>query len=253
MSSAFVGSPQSRYAAIAIITAVAVVSLSIIFGADAMPLSQKFIFIILICLLSIPGILLSLLQLTCLVTGAGNENKRWWCSLYAWLMSVLIIIYSIVIVVVSIQSVFSRHEQFGGWQTDMRHGANNTISDYPGNYPFNDAAVGSPSHPPQFHYGSGASIDVAEDLLPLTDPGLRNQYIINKQLQEHFENGETAHSIPGGYGITYIENSPSTNTPGMIEYFEDDSQGMEHFEDYSQGMEHFEDYSQGMEHFEDDS
>jgi len=203
VSSVFVGSPQSRYAAIAIVSAVAVVSLSIIFGADAMPISQKFIFIILICLLSIPGILLSLLQLTCLVTGAGNNNKRWWCSLYAWLMSVMIIIYSVVIVAVSIQSLFLNQETFGATHNANRSGANNIIRDYPGNYPFN-AAVASPSQPPVINYGSSASIDVAEDLAPLSDPGLRNQYMI----REKFINGDTASRLPGGYG----QNATNGNT-----------------------------------------
>jgi len=203
VSSIFVGSPQSRYAAMAIITAVLVVSLSIVFGAHAMPLSQKFIFIILISLLSIPGILFSLLQLTCLVTGAGSNDKRWWCSLYAWLMSIMIIIYSIVIVVVSIQSLFLNQETFGSAHNMSRSGANNVIVDYPGHYPFNDAVDQSPTHqhPPDILYNSSATVDVAEDLLPFSDPGLRNQYMINQKLKEEFTIGETIEPIPGGYDI----------------------------------------------------
>ena len=108
----FVGSPQSRYAALALIIAISVVSLSILLGADAMPLSQKFFFVILIFLLSIPGLLLSLLQLTCLVTGAGSNNKRWWCSLYSWIMSAFIIFYSIIIVLVTIQTLINNKETF---------------------------------------------------------------------------------------------------------------------------------------------
>ena len=132
--SPFIGSPQSHYAAMAIITAVAVVSAAILFGADAMPISQKFFFVILIFLLSIPGILLSLLQLTCLVTGSGVNNKRWWCSLYSWVMSAFIIMYSVVIVVVAIQSLVKKNEKF---VTGFRTGANNIIRDYPSPYPPN--------------------------------------------------------------------------------------------------------------------
>lgn len=98
----FVGAPQSKYAALAIFTAIAVVSLSMLFGKEPIPLSQKFAFVLLVFLISLPGLLLSLFQLTCIVTGAGASNQRWWCSAYAWIISIITIMYCVFLVVVSV-------------------------------------------------------------------------------------------------------------------------------------------------------
>jgi hypothetical protein len=173
--SPFIGSKQSRYAAISIMTAVVCVSLSILFGADAMPISQKFFFIILIFLLSIPSILLSLMQLTCLVTGSGNQSKRWWCSLLSWIMSAFIIFYSIIIVLVSVQSLVLNKETF-------KSGANNFIREYPETYPFNTPAAMNNIH----------TLDVAEDGMPVHNSFVpKTQYLINESLVlEGFEDEE---------------------------------------------------------------
>jgi len=103
----FVGAPQSKYAALAILSVIFVVSMTILLGKNHLPLSQKFAFILLIFLVSVPSILLTLFQLTCMVTGAGFKNKRWWCSLYAWIISILIVLYCIVLIVSAILSLVS--------------------------------------------------------------------------------------------------------------------------------------------------
>jgi hypothetical protein len=95
--SIFVGVPQSRYAALAILLAIVIVALVILFGRDSVPISQKFGFIFLVFLVSLPGLALSLFQLTCIVTGSGFKNKRWWCSAYAWIISLIMIFYSILV------------------------------------------------------------------------------------------------------------------------------------------------------------
>ena len=41
---------------------------------------------------------MSLFELTCIVTG-GNYNTRWWCWLLAWVLSVMIIFYCIMIII----------------------------------------------------------------------------------------------------------------------------------------------------------
>ena len=104
----FVGVPQSRYAAIAILVAILVVSLSIVFGNDPVPLSQKFAFVFMIFLVSLPGLLLSLFQLTCMVVGAGAKNQRPWCSIYAWIVSILLIVYSALLIVMAVMTITSR-------------------------------------------------------------------------------------------------------------------------------------------------
>jgi len=103
----FVGVPQSKYAALAIFVAILAVSVSVLFGKESMPLSQKIGAILLLILVTLPGILYSLFQLTCLVTGAGVNNKRWWCAVYAWLISALLIVYSVLLIAIAILSIFS--------------------------------------------------------------------------------------------------------------------------------------------------
>lgn len=105
--SIFTGSPQSRFAGLAIIMAVIVVSLVILFGKDNVPFSQKFSFVLLIFLISLPSILLSLFQLTCLVKGTGANNQRWWCGAYAWIISAILIIYCILLVFVAVTALIT--------------------------------------------------------------------------------------------------------------------------------------------------
>lgn len=105
MLNIFVGAPQSKYAAIAILFALVAVSIAILFGRDQVPVGQKFMFIVLMFVLALPGLLLTLFQLTCLVTGAGLKNQRWWCSAYAWIGTILIMLYAIVLVIVAVMSM----------------------------------------------------------------------------------------------------------------------------------------------------
>lgn len=111
--SAFIGVPQSRYAAIAVLLAILAISLTILLGNDPIPLSQKFAFIFMIFLVSLPGLLLSLFQLTCIVVGAGKNNQRPWCSIYAWIVSALLIIYCALLIVLAITSLTSRSKALG--------------------------------------------------------------------------------------------------------------------------------------------
>ena len=110
---AFVGVPQSRYAAIAVLTAMLVVSLTILFGNDAVPLSQKFAFVFMLFLVSLPGLLLSLFQLTCIVVGAGKNNQRPWCSIYAWIISILLIVYCALLIILAVTTLTNRSKTIG--------------------------------------------------------------------------------------------------------------------------------------------
>ena len=104
LSSVFVGVPQSKLAGLAILLAIVVVALSILFGKEPIPLTQTFVIILVMFLLALPAILLSLFQINCLVTGAGLKNQRWWCGLYAWVISVMVVFYSVMLVVVGLLS-----------------------------------------------------------------------------------------------------------------------------------------------------
>jgi uncharacterized membrane protein len=105
--SIFTGSSQSRYAGFAIMLSVIVVSLVILFGKDSVPLSQKFSFVLLIFLISLPAILMTLFQLTCLVRGTGANNERWWCGVYAWIISIVLILYCTLLVFVAVTALIT--------------------------------------------------------------------------------------------------------------------------------------------------
>lgn len=101
----FLGVPQSKYAGLAILLAISVVAFAILVGKEPIPMGQKFMFILIMFLVSLPGLLLTLFQLTCLVTGSGLKNQRWWCSAYAWIGAALIILYSVILVGAGIMSL----------------------------------------------------------------------------------------------------------------------------------------------------
>jgi len=106
----FVGSEQSKYAAMAIIIALVAIAFTILFSKEKIPLQQKLIFVVVMFLLSLPAMLYSLFQITCLVTGTGFRNNKWWCGAYAWFITLLIFVYAVVIVVMSIVSLTSDQE-----------------------------------------------------------------------------------------------------------------------------------------------
>lgn len=111
MLNLFIGSAPSKYAAIAIFAAIVVVSLTMLLGKEPVPLSQKLAMVLLVFLISLPGILLTLFQMTCIVTGSGFMSKgsplgkRWWCSLYAWIVSVLLIVYCVFLIVAAVTTL----------------------------------------------------------------------------------------------------------------------------------------------------
>jgi membrane protein implicated in regulation of membrane protease activity len=112
LSSVFFGVPQSRFAAIAILVAVLVVSFVILFGKGTIPMSQKFGFVLLVVLVSLPSLAMSLFQITCLVTGAGLKDQRPWCGWYAWLLSAIMIAYAVLLVASAVMSLVAPKEGF---------------------------------------------------------------------------------------------------------------------------------------------
>lgn len=104
----FVGSTQSRYAAVAIFVAIAVVCLTVLFSKEKIPFGQKLLIAVLLFLLSLPTVLYALFQMTCLVTGAGGSGlsgKTWWCGAFAWFLTVMIVLYAFLVVVMAVMSV----------------------------------------------------------------------------------------------------------------------------------------------------
>ena len=98
LSDVFLGSEQSKYAGIALFITILIICLAILFTSSKIAIEQRIVFVIFILIITVPSILMSLFELTCIVTG-GNYNTRWWCWLLAWVLAVMIIIYCIMIII----------------------------------------------------------------------------------------------------------------------------------------------------------
>jgi hypothetical protein len=94
----FFGSEQSKYAGIALFMTIMILCVIILFSSSKIPIGDRFMFVLFILIISVPSILMSLFELTCIVTG-GNLNTRWWCWLLAWVLAVIIIVYCIMIII----------------------------------------------------------------------------------------------------------------------------------------------------------
>lgn len=102
----FFGTPQSLYASYAILAAIITICITILLTGTEIPLANRFLFIFLTILMLIPSVFLILFQITCMVTG-GNKNNKWWCWLYAWIVSIFIIIYCIFVIIIAFSSLFT--------------------------------------------------------------------------------------------------------------------------------------------------
>ena len=102
----FFGTPQSKFAAYAIFIAIIAISLSILFSSTDISIGNRFAVVLFVILLSVPSILLTLFELTCIVTG-GTKKVNWWCWYFGWLIAAFLSIYSIIIIISILISMFS--------------------------------------------------------------------------------------------------------------------------------------------------
>ena len=105
---AFIGTAQSKFAAIAILVAVLVVCITMLFSKEKVPIEQKLLMAVILFVVSLPSILYILFQMTCIVTGDGGKGgATWWCGIYAWILLAIIVVYAIMVVIIAILSVTS--------------------------------------------------------------------------------------------------------------------------------------------------
>jgi hypothetical protein len=114
----FFGSQQSKYAGVALFMTIAILCLSILFSSSKIPLGERFMFVLFILIITVPSILMSLFELTCITTG-GNYNYRWWCWALAWVLSVIIILYCVLIIISMFISMSSY--DMANHRLDVRH------------------------------------------------------------------------------------------------------------------------------------
>ena len=104
IASLLTGTPQSQYAAIAILIAMIAIILSVLFNENELVLSERFMLIASVILFSIPSIVLGLFDLTC-VSGKTVENSLcWW---WGWVIAFMIIIICVIVVFASISSMLT--------------------------------------------------------------------------------------------------------------------------------------------------
>lgn len=106
----FVGVPQSQYAGLAILVALAFIAIAVLFGERTVPVGYRLLGILMIILLSLPSILLNLLNITCVVTGTGKGAEKWWCGFWGWVLSVFIIFYSAMVVIAAVMVITSKEQ-----------------------------------------------------------------------------------------------------------------------------------------------
>jgi Mn2+/Fe2+ NRAMP family transporter len=100
---AFIGTPHSKISGIAIILAIIVLFIGVIFSKNInMPLVNKLGIAFIVLIISVPSVLYHLFNITCLVTGKGIDGEKWWCNAYAWLISVVTVLFSAFVIIVTI-------------------------------------------------------------------------------------------------------------------------------------------------------
>jgi hypothetical protein len=128
---AFFGSTQSQFTAYAIFAAVVSICISIILTGTDMTIGNRFLLIFFVILSVLPSILLMLLQITCMVTG-GTKDDRWWCWLYSWIIAIFVIIYCILVVIISLSSLFTYNNAIS--KVDMSEQNNKMSPENSNNY-----------------------------------------------------------------------------------------------------------------------
>ena len=99
---AFVGVPQSKAAGLAILIAFGIAAVAILLGDPSMPFSFKFVAMLIVALMSVPSIAITLMNITCVVTGSGPNKKFWWCDVWGWILTGFIVFYSVLLVVAAV-------------------------------------------------------------------------------------------------------------------------------------------------------
>ena len=186
-SNLFVGSTQSYLAALAITLVIILVSLAVFLSKKAGGAGSKIGIVALFILISLPGILLTLFDITCLVTAGPG------CDIWAWIKTLVILLYSILIIV-ALVTLLAKHADI----------LNNRES-------FSDAA-GAPSAP-----AAALAAIVAPSAEELKEKKEGFEALKNiKDLKEHKKPAHPslaasmgpAPSVPSGTTSTFMDYAP---------------------------------------------
>ena len=102
----FIGTSQSKYAAIAMFSAILVICLAILFTVTDIPVGNRIGLVLFVILMSIFPVLISLFELTCIVTG-GKNNKYNLCNIFAWFVTIVVVVYCFILIITTLISMFT--------------------------------------------------------------------------------------------------------------------------------------------------
>lgn len=102
----FIGTAQSKYAGTAMFAAIIVISLMVLFTNTDISIGNRIGVVLLIVLMSAFPILISLFELTCIVTG-GKNTKFNLCNIFAWFVTAIIVVYCFILIIAALLSMFS--------------------------------------------------------------------------------------------------------------------------------------------------
>jgi hypothetical protein len=105
LTNLFIGSEQSKYASIAIFCAIIAICLCVLFTDNEMTFGQRLMIIFVIIIYTLPYVLLSLFELTCI--SAYNNNKSGACWWFGFIISAVIIFISVIVIISSIMSMLT--------------------------------------------------------------------------------------------------------------------------------------------------
>jgi hypothetical protein len=105
LTNLFIGSEQSKYASIAIFCAIIAICLCVLFTNNEMTFGQRLMIIFVIIIYTLPYVLLSLFELTCI--SSYNNNKSGACWWYGSIISAFIIFISLTVIISSLMSMLT--------------------------------------------------------------------------------------------------------------------------------------------------
>lgn len=102
----FIGTAQSKYAAVAIFAAIIVLCIAILITNTEITLSNRVAVVFFILVMSIFPVMIALFELTCVVTG-GKKSPWSPCNVFAWFVAIMIVVYCFILIIMTLMSMFS--------------------------------------------------------------------------------------------------------------------------------------------------
>jgi len=113
----FIGTQQSKYAGIAIFSAIFVICMAVLFTNTDVPLGNRILVVLFVFLMSIIPVGMSLFELTCIVTGSKNKPYNM-CNMFAWIVAIVMISYSFMLIISVLLSMFTYKKAIYKLETD---------------------------------------------------------------------------------------------------------------------------------------